>query len=63
MTEALKTSNIKIILFILRIIDIEDRRQLWTRTDLYILEPKTPMRIIYDIYVLAVSQRTVPSHL
>ena len=59
MTEALKTSNIKTVLFILRTIDTEDGRQLRTGTDLYILEPETPMRITRDIHVSAVSYRTM----
>ena len=55
MTEALKTSNIKTVRFILRTIDTEEGRQLQTGIDLYILEPETPVRITRDISVSATS--------
>ena len=40
MTKALRTDNIKIILFILRIIDIEGSRRISTGDIIYILKPK-----------------------
>ena len=59
MTVALKTSNIKTVLSILRTIDTEEGRQLQTGIDLYILEPETPVGITRDIRVSAVSHTTV----
>jgi hypothetical protein len=56
-TVALKTSNIKTVLSILRTIDTEDGRQLRTGIDLYIQEPETPVRITRDISVSATSWR------